>query len=80
MVTQDAPKSMLTLHIEDSFLRMLAHALCQYYGLNSQSKDSAVGRVTLVTRRKKKFSAIPAVRLTDYLFEKAGAADFDMEV
>jgi len=59
-------KSRLLLQIDDAYIRLWTHALCQYYGLNSKSENWGEKRLTIITKRKT-FVSFPSTRLLEHL-------------
>jgi len=61
-------KKPVTLVLDDPLHRLLAHAVCQFYGLNSKSEDTNDLRITIIEKPKKYFFPLPPVSLVAYLY------------
>jgi len=65
-VTLADPKDR-TYSLNDSFQRLLCHGVCQYYSLNSWSKDSKGRRIVTVRKPRHKAVCAPTETLRQYL-------------
>lgn len=62
---QSIEEIQLVIHFQDSFARYMAHSICKYYTLSSQSVDTKDGRVTVI--KKTKGTSMPDLLLSEFL-------------
>lgn len=59
----------LVIHFQDGFARYMAHSICKYYTLSSQSMDTQEGRYTrrITIIKKTKLTSMPDLLLSEFL-------------
>jgi len=74
-----ANETQLDLKMKDSFHRLIAHGVCKYYDLISQSLENEIGDKSVIVS-KKPFTPVPQQSLANYLSDEFLSSDFDILV